>query len=286
MNELFERYQNKLNLIEQDEAEGKITSKQAEFSRNQLTEEYQQCLAEFDAAEEEVVEFAAGNSLGATLLELGEEAGYEDPEEYLIDLSDALGIDPEEAYDLITSEEEPDEELVEDVLDALLPDEEEDEYDDEEDEVENDEEYEDEGEDDDASYSNSRLNELEEEMAEFKLQQDLKYGLSQLRNQAQDLLENGCITTFGYNLLFPDVESDDDLVASFSKMAERNESDIATQLSNIQAVISFCRKTFPEGIFNDYIRQEQQASFSQQEFDPEEDATIKATADYILKNLL
>jgi hypothetical protein len=284
MNELYQQYKGFLVEIANDEQSGKITSTQAAEFRQDLDEQYESALVEFEAgSEEEVAEFSAGNSLGQALLELGEESGYEDAESYLIDLSESLGVTPDEVYNLIVSEVEPDEDLIDDILDTLLPDEDEEDLD-EDDDIE----YEEDDEDPEASYSASRLNELEDEMAEFKLNQEIKQKLSYERQRSLNLLEEGAMTSFSYSQLFPNVDqvNDDELVACFSALVQENDTDIVTELIRINAVNDFCEKSFPEGFFADVIRQEQQAAFSQQDYDPEEDATAKATADYYLQNLI
>lgn len=279
-------YNYQLEKINQDEAAGLISDEQAAEFRELLINELEE--AQFGEYEqEETAEFSAGNSLGATLLEIGDELGYTDAEEYLMDLSDELGLDPEETFALITTDEEPDEQLSYDVLGALglLEDEEElDEEYDEEEEVE-DEEYEEETA---ASYSayDPRVDQLESQIAEFQAANALKDVLHKLDTQAQSLIEAGDLPPVAYDILFGAFDSEDDRIAAFSQVAESNGNNLNEELVKIQGALElFERMGLGEiGLFNELIEDEVMSNFSaEDQLSPDEEAIIAGTSAYITK---
>ena len=284
--ELMDAYNYQLEKINQDEAAGLISDEQAAEFRELLINELEE--AQFGEYEqEETAEFSAGNSLGATLLEIGDELGYTDAEEYLMDLSDELGLDPEETFALITTDEEPDEQLSYDVLGALglLEDEEElDEEYDEEEEVE-DEEYEEETA---ASYNayDLRVDQLESQIAEFQAANALKDVLHKLDTQAQSLIEAGDLPPVAYDILFGAFDSEDDRIAAFSQVAESNGNNLNEELVKIQGALElFERMGLGEiGLFNELIEDEVMSNFSaEDQLSPDEEAIIAGTSAYITK---
>lgn len=283
--ELMNAYNYQLEKINQDEAAGLISDEQAAEFRELLMDEFEE--AQFSEYEpEQTAEFSAGNSLGATLLELGDELGYEDAEEYLMDLSDELGLDPEETFALITTDEEPDEQLSYDVLDALglLETEETEEEYDEEEEVE-DEEYEEETA---ASYSayDPRVDQLESQIAEFQAANALKDVLGKLDNQAQSLIEAGDLPPVAYDILFGAFDSEDDRIAAFSQVAESNGNNLNEELVKIQGALElFERMGLGElGLFNELIEDNVMSNFSaEDQLSPDEEAIIAGTSAYITK---
>lgn len=283
--ELMNAYNYQLEKINQDEAAGLISDKQAAEFRELLMDELEE--AQFSEYEqEETAEFSAGNSLGATLLELGDELGYEDAEEYLYDLSDELGFDPEETLALITTDEEPDEQLSYDVLGALgLLDEEEteDEEYDEEEEVEDEIEQE-----EPASYSayDPRVDQLESQIAEFQAANALKDVLHKLDTQAQNLIEAGDLPPVAYDILFGAFDSEDDRIAAFSQVAESNGNNLNEELVKIQGALElFERMGLGEiGLFNELIEDEVMSNFSaEDQLTADEEAIIAGTSAYITK---
>ena len=303
MNELLQRYNDTLAKIVLDENHGLITPEQAEFAKQNLQQEFEELTAEFNSENEDIAEFAAGNSLGVALLELGEESGYEDPEEFLVDLSETLGVDPEVAYDLITSDEEFDEDVIEDVVARLEAAYEADAYDDGEEEVEEeeleneyddeyeeDEEFEEEPELEEASYSayDPRIEELQDEVAEFKAQSLLKSTLADLDREAQELVANGDLPSHGYEILFTNelINSEEDRVACFAAMAEQNQNTINEELIKVNGILEFMQKLGigQTGLFSELVNEDYEANFGQ-EVDPEEEAEVQATAEYYLKKV-
>ena len=304
MEELLQKYNDTLARIVLDENHGIITSEQAEFAKQNLKEEFEEMTADFAFEDEDVADFSAGNSLGVALLELGEESGYEDPEEFLVDLSDALGVDPEVAYDLITSDEEFDEDVIEDVVARLEAAYEADAYDDGEeefeeegeledeydDEYEEDEEFEEEPELEEASYSayDPRIEELQDEVAEFKAQSLLKSTLADLDREAQELVANGDLPSHGYEILFTNelINSEEDRVACFAAMAEQNQNTINEELIKVKGILDFMRELSigQTGLFSELVNEDYEANFGQ-EVDPEEEAEVQATAEYYLKKV-
>lgn len=304
MEELLQKYNDTLARIVLDENHGLITPEQAEFAKQNLKEEFEEMTADFAFEDEDMADFSAGNSLGVALLELGEESGYEDPEEFLVDLSDALGVDPEVAYDLITSDEEFDEDVIEDVVarleaayeadaydDGEEEFEEEDELEDEyDDEYEEDEEFEEEPELEEASYSayDPRIEELQDEVAEFKAQSLLKSTLADLDREAQELVANGDLPSHGYEILFTNelINSEEDRVACFAAMAEQNQNTINEELIKVKGILDFMRELSigETGLFSELVNEDYEANFGQ-EVDPEEEAEVQATAEYYLKKV-
>ena len=283
--ELMDAYNYQLEKINQDEAAGLISEEQAAEFRELLMDELEEAqFSESDVEDEVIADFSAGNSLGATLLEVGEQLGYNDPEEYLLDLSDELGIDPEEAYAMIVTDEEPDEEVAYSVLDALglLEDEELD----IEDEYEEEEEYEEEPEIEESSYSayDPRVDELEAQVAEFQAANALKDVLHKLDVQAQNLVENGDLPPVAYDILFGSFDTEEDRVAAFSQVAESNGNNLNEELVKIQGALElFERMGLGElGLFNQMIEEEVMSNFSaQEELSEDEAALIAGTSAYI-----
>jgi hypothetical protein len=284
--ELLNAYNYQLEKINQDETAGLISEDQAAEFREMLMQELEEAsFAEYDV-EDEVAEFAAGNSLGATLLEIGDELGYEDPEEYIVDLADELGLTPEEAYGMIVTDEEPDEELSYDVLDALGLIDEEDEELEIEDEYEEDEVYEDDvpG---DASYSayDPRVDELEDQIAEFQAANALKDVLHKLDVKANELIEQGDLPPVARDILFGAFDSEDDRIAAFSQVAESNGNNLNEELVKIQGALElFERMGFGElGMFNELIEDQTMSNFSAEEqLTEDEEALIAGTSAYIV----
>jgi hypothetical protein len=282
--ELLEAYNYQLARINQDEQAGLISDQQAAEFRSQLADELEEAQFSEYEQETEVAEFSAGNSLGATLLEVGEQLGYEDPEEYIVDLADELGLTPEEAYGMIVTDEEPDEELAYDVLDVLglIEDEDEDEY---EVDGEYDEEYEEDADEvpGNASYSayDPRVDELEAQVAEFQAANALKDVLHKLDVRAQQLIESGDMPPVAYEVMFSSFDSEDDRVAMFSQLAEANGNNINEELVKMQGIIElFERMGLGEmGMFNELIQEEALSNFnSEEQLSPEEEALIVGTS--------
>jgi hypothetical protein len=285
--ELLNAYNYQLEKINQDETAGLISEDQAAEFREQLMSELEE--ASFSEYEEETAEFSAGNSLGATLLEIGDELGYEDPEEYISDLADELGLTPEEAYGMIVTDEEPDEELSYDVLNALGLIDEEDEELDVEDEY--DEEDDDEYEEDtvgDASYSayDPRVDQLENQIAEFQAANALKDVLHKLDVKANELIEQGDLPPVARDILFGAFDSEDDRIAAFSQVAESNGNNLNEELVKIQGALElFERMGLGElGMFNELIEDSVMSNFSAEEqLSEDEEALIAGTSAYIVK---
>jgi len=280
-------YREKLAEIDNHLQRNEITPEHANFSRQQLTDELQEYLAEFSEAEE--AQFSAGNTLGATLLELGEAQGYTDPEAFVMDLSGVLQLSPEETYELITTDQEFNDDVVASVFDLLEGDEDEyeedyeDEYDSEDDEEveydEEDEEYFDD-EVEDASYS-ARVEALEDEIAEFQVQGAVKNAYFSLQSQARDMVNSGDLPPAAYNLVFAEFERDEDMLASFSKVVEKQGSNVEQELYAMQRILDvFNELGYGDiGLFSQVVDDEVNAEFS------EEDALSDLEAELYVKRL-
>lgn len=200
----------------------------------------------------ESAEFSVGNRFGAALIELGEEAGYDDLENYCEDLADATGNDASDIFDLIIGESVPDNELVlrlnelfnlpeeyqadlliagieargEDIEDYLDSDDEE--YEDE---------YEDEDEDEYEEASYSRVNELENKIAEFEYNSIVKDSLNELEQKAYYLVECGKMPPVVAEKLIGNFSSDNDKIAAFSTVCSYNNVDATTELHAMQKIL-------------------------------------------------
>lgn len=283
-------YREKLAEIDQALKSNEITPDHANYSRQQLTDELQEYLAEFSQAEEEA-QFSAGNTLGATLLEYGEQQGYTDPEQFVMDLSGALELSPEETYDLITTDQEFDDEVVASVFDLLEGEEEyeediEDEYDSEEEEndaeydFDDEEEEEDEEDEEEASYS-ARVEALEDEIAEFQVQGAVKNAYFSLQSQARDMVNSGDLPPAAYNLVFAEFDRDEDMLASFSQVLEKQGSNVEQELYAMQRILDvFNELGYGDiGLFSQVVDDEVNAEFS------EEDAMSDLEAELYVKRL-
>jgi hypothetical protein len=229
---------------------------------------------------DEVAEFSVGSEYGAALLELGEAAGYDDIEEYLIDLSDALECNPDVLLGIIEGEIAPTDNLSlalsevlglneatenqllvmgiesrgEDINDYLDTDEELDEEDQEAD-------Y--------AAYQNS-------EFAEFKRNTEIKEALADVAERAYALVEAGKMTPFAVQSLLGNFSANE-RIAAFSTVCAENEVDPATQLYAMNTVLEiFDRMPAMEmGFFAEEVLDEE-------ELDEEADLSSIA-ANYIKK---
>jgi len=283
--ELLNAYNYQLEKINQDETAGLISEDQAAEFREQLMNELEEAQFSEYEPEEQVAEFSAGNSLGATLLEIGEELGYEDPEEYITDLADELGLTAEEAYGMIVTDEEPDEQRSYDVLDALgLMDEDEEELEIEDEYDTEDEDYE---EEESASYSayDPRVDELEDQIAEFQAANALKDVLHKLDVKANELIEQGDLPPVARDILFGAFDSEDDRIAAFSQVAESNGNNLNEELVKIQGALElFERMGLGElGMFNELIEDSVMSNFSAEEqLSEDEEALIAGTSAYIV----
>lgn len=233
------------------------------------------------SAGDEVAEFSVGSEYGAALLELGEAAGYDDIEDYLIDLSDALECNPDVLLGIIEGEIAPTDNLSlalsevlgldeatenqllvmgiesrgEDINDYL---DDEDEYEDEED-----------TEADYAAYQNS-------EFAEFKRTTEIKEALSDVAERAMALVEAGKMSPHAAENLLGNFSASD-RIAAFSTVCNQNEVDPATQLYAMNTVLEiFDRMPAMEmGFFAEEVLDEE-------ELDEEADLSSIA-ANYIKK---
>jgi hypothetical protein len=237
----------------------------------------------------ESAEFSVGNRFGAALLELGEEAGYDDLEDYCEELGKATGNDPADIFGLITGECVPDNELVlqlnelfqlseeyqadlliagieargEDVNDYL------DEGDEEDEETEEDEIEE-------ASYS--RVNQLEKEMAEFKYESVVRDTLSELTEKAYHLVEAGYMPPVIAETLFGNFSLESDRIAAFSQVCNLSNVSPEVELYALEKILSTFEH-MPQIQFG-YTAQE---AYTDEEYEEEKDlSNIAAT---YVKNL-
>ena len=195
------------------------------------------------SAGDEVAEFSVGSEYGAALLELGEAAGYDDIEEYLIDLSDALECNPDVLLGIIEGEIAPTDNLSLAVSEVFRLDEAtenqllvmgiESRGEDINDYLDTDEEDEEDEEDDNsvdyAAYQNS-------EFAEFKRNTEIKEALVDVAERTIALVEAGKMSPHAAENLLGNFSASD-RIAAFSTVCNQNEVDPATQLYAMNTVL-------------------------------------------------
>lgn len=231
---------------------------------------------------DEVAEFSVGSEYGAALLELGEAAGYDDIEDYLIDLSGALECNTDVLLGIIEGEIAPTDNLSLALSEVLGLDEATEnqllvmgiesrgedinDYLDTEDEEVNEEEDE---EADYAAYQNS-------EFAEFKRNTEIKEALADVAERANALVEAGKMSPYAAENLLGNFSAND-RIAAFSTVCSQNEVDPATQLYAMNTVLEiFDRMPAMEmGFFAEEV-------INEEELDEEADLTSIA-ANYIKK---
>jgi hypothetical protein len=189
---------------------------------------------------DEVAEFSVGSEYGAALLELGEAAGYDDIEEYLIDLSDALECNPDVLLGIIEGEIAPTDNLSLALSEVLGLDEAtenqllvmgiESRGEDINDYLDTNEELDEEDQEADyATYQNS-------EFAEFKRNTEIKEALADVAERAYALVEAGKMTPFAVQSLLGNFSANE-RIAAFSTVCAENEVDPATQLYAMNTVL-------------------------------------------------
>jgi hypothetical protein len=189
---------------------------------------------------DEVAEFSVGSEYGAALLELGEAAGYDDIEEYLIDLSDALECNPDVLLGIIEGEIAPTDNLSLALSEVLGLDEAtenqllvmgiESRGEDINDYLDTDEELDEEDQEADyAAYQNS-------EFAEFKRNTEIKEALADVAERAYALVEAGKMTPFAVQSLLGNFSANE-RIAAFSTVCAENKVDPATQLYAMNTVL-------------------------------------------------
>lgn len=229
---------------------------------------------------DEVAEFSVGSEYGAALLELGEAAGYDDIEEYLIDLSDALECNPDVLLGIIEGEIAPTDNLSLALSEVLGLDEAtenqllvmgiESRGEDINDYLDTNEELDEEDQEADyAAYQNS-------EFAEFKRNTEIKEALADVAERAYALVEAGKMTPFAVQSLLGNFSANE-RIAAFSTVCAENEVDPATQLYAMNTVLEiFDRMPAMEmGFFAEEVLDEE-------ELDEEADLSSIA-ANYIKK---
>jgi hypothetical protein len=229
---------------------------------------------------DEVAEFSVGSEYGAALLELGEAAGYDDIEEYLIDLSDALECNPDVLLGIIEGEIAPTDNLSLALSEVLGLDEAtenqllvmgiESRGEDINDYLDTNEELDEEDQEADyATYQNS-------EFAEFKRNTEIKEALADVAERAYALVEAGKMTPFAVQSLLGNFSANE-RIAAFSTVCAENEVDPATQLYAMNTVLEiFDRMPAMEmGFFAEEVLDEE-------ELDEEADLSSIA-ANYIKK---
>lgn len=195
-------------------------------------------------------EFSVGSTYGAALLELGEAAGYEDIESWCVDLGEATGYSPDDIFAVVTGEVEPTDEFSLDIAETLDLDEDtqaalliygieargEDvqDYLDDEDEEEYEDEIEYTDEEEESSYA---LAQVQNELAEFKATGIVKDELADIEARAWSLAEEGRVPPSVIEKLLGNFSNENDRIAAFSTVCDRNDVDAATELYAMNKVL-------------------------------------------------
>lgn len=256
--------------------------------------------------------FAANSAVGSALVGLIEDE-YETAEDGIAALSEATGYDEETILGILSGEYVPDESLIDDIVQVFDMDEDEylglhylasetrqddmfglhangSEYEDDDENYDSDEEdndsddYEEEEGEDSQQYS--RINQLEEQLANFQLQKDLSREIDIILRDAESLVETGNLLPVEYNALFGELPDclDDEKVALFSNSCESNGIDLETQLYSLRHYLKVAEK---RGSLNMFGRiAENQASFSSNQSLQEKELDKKArhTANHYISN--
>lgn len=198
---------------------------------------------------------------GAALLELGYASGYEDPTDLIADLAEATGNSEQNIYELLIGEAAPDDNfsfhaselfgLDEDyALDLIAAGYEArgEDFSDVLNEIE--EEYANEEYEEEAVYS--RVNELEDELANFKAEQVMKDALNEREAKAQSLVQDGKMPPIIYEKLFANFNSDNEKIAAFSQVANANGVSLEAELHSIDKVLDIFDEMPELGVFTSY----------------------------------
>jgi hypothetical protein len=213
------------------------------------------------------------NRFGAALLEIGELGGYTDLQDYISDLSEMTGNAPGDILDLINGDALPsedfsdyvsdmfglDDDLADDLYDATLEAYEDEGYEIEEegyyedDDLEGyyednlEEDYDDAWEDgymeeidpleEEVQYSQARIDQLENTIAEFQTSQNLKNALDERMIYAAGLVQEGKMPPVVAETLFGEFNTEDDRVAAFSAVAQSNGVSLEAELHSIDKVL-------------------------------------------------
>lgn len=198
---------------------------------------------------------------GAALLELGYAVGYDDPTNLIEDLAEATGNSEQNIYELLIGEAAPDDNfalhaselfgLNEDLsLDLVAAGYEArgENFEDVLNEMEDD--YFDENVEEEAVYS--RVNELEDELANFKAEQLMKDALNEREAKAQELVAEGKMPPIIYEKLFANFNSDNEKIAAFSQVANANGVSVEAELHSIDKVLDVFEEMPELGVFTSY----------------------------------
>lgn len=224
-----------------------------------------------------LAEFASAvdTRFGAAVLELGQLAGYDDVEEYIVDLADELGYDPDYLVATITGDAEPDDEdavaiaelmdLPEDYAIDLLASAYEARGEDLYDYLESEDEYNDEDDSDDVLEEvveavDYKMNDLESRLAEFEVAGAIKDAMSEVESDVYRGLDQGWLTPNMAREILGEFERDEDRVAAFSQLANSNGVDMSTQLFGMQFALKLLENSGGTATFGAYVQDEIEVS--------------------------
>lgn len=202
-----------------------------------------------------LAEFQSGNAFGYNLQNLLLNDGYDDIESGAIALSEALGIEDEEAIGLLTGDFVPSEELVavleeifeldEEQSDALISSAYEamEEAGGGDDEEYDDEEYDEE--DEEESEANYRLYQAEAQLAEFSTRETLRDTLAELDLVAQQGVQEWWLPPAAYRAIMGNDATEQQRIASFSAACDDDGVELGERLYAMQFAIACFREAGP-----------------------------------------
>jgi hypothetical protein len=269
--QLADLYNFTVENIESDFNRKRLTQDEAEYAIEAAFNEYQNYLAEFEGVATLDEEILAGNEFGQALIDIADENDWD-----LQDLSQLLGADPEYLEEIIASDDEPEEDVIDAVVDIFEGYED---VDEDYEEEEGEEEVEAEQDTEEAPYSmgrrnlanfsdyqTKRLEQLENHVVNMEREKQVIAAFNERQRFAAELVNNGDMPPAVYNYVFGSLDGSDNL-AQFSIFCEENEVDYVSEFHAIDRVLDIFSKMGlgESGLFMAYSDQVEAAEFSSEE---------------------
>jgi len=248
--------------------------------------------------------FASGSAVGSAIVGLIEDE-YESPEDGIAALVEATNYDEETILGILSGQFVPDESLINDIVQVfdmhnneiiglhyLASEARQDdmfglgEYDSEDQEEDEDDESDKDVDEEEETEQYSRISQLEDQLASFQAQKDLKNEIDRILYQAEELVESGHLMPVEYNALFGELPDclDDEKVALFSSSCESNQIELETQLYSLQHYLKVAEKRGPLNMFGRIADNSASFSSSQSQQDKEIEKTARHTAHHYMSN--
>ena len=276
VDEQYQLFRETIENLDLNYEEGLISDEEYAEARANIVAELNERLAEIYETDEieysgnmsTIAEFASAveTRWAAAVLELGQVAGYEDIEEYITDLAEEMGYDPEYLAATITGEIEPDDDdavAIAEVMD--LPDEYavdllasayeargEDLYEELENmEEEDEDEYEEDAEevDEDVEEVAYAVADLQDRVAEFETADAIKSVLADIEKEVTIGLQERWLTPILAKHILGEFEYEEDRIAAFSSLADSNKVDLPTQLFGVHFALNLLKEAGTEQPF-------------------------------------